>query len=338
MSGVRALCSLVAALCWSHAAASGEPEQPAVVSRDALWRHIFARPAPSAPAGEQGAMAERISLGHDLFRDQRLSGRGDRSCATCHEPARAFTDGRARARGLDGAPLQRNVPALFNLAWGRAFYWDGRAPSLEAQARFPILAANELAGDFASITGRLGADAVIRERFARAFPEAPPVSETNILAAIAAYERTLVSPPTRFDRWVSGDDTALSAEEHAGFAIFVGRGGCVACHGGWRLTDDAFHDIGLATDDPGRGAVAGGVPGLAQFKTPGLRELRQTAPYMHDGSLPTLAAVVDHYAGGFIARPSLAANIRRDLTLTAGEKSALVAFLLTLSADGNEAR
>ncbi len=171
------------------------------------------------------------------------------------------------------------------------------------------------------------------ERFARAFPDHPAISERNVLEALAAYERTLVSGETRFDRWVKGDDSALSEQEMRGFGIFVGKGGCVSCHGGWRFTDDNFHDVGLKSDDPGRSAVPGGAPGLPLFKTPSLREAEHTAPYMHDGSLATLADVVDHYTGGLVKRPSLATNLVRDLRLTDDEKQSLIAFLHTLSSN-----
>jgi cytochrome c peroxidase len=299
--------------------------------RDAIWRMIFARPE-DAP-GADGQISERIALGADLFGDKRLSGAADRACASCHDPAQGFSNGLARGIGRDGAPLKRNVPGLYNLAWGTAFYWDGRAPTLEAQARVPITEPNEMGGDFATIIKRLSHDAAVKSRFARAFPERPVVDEDNIVQALTAYERSLVAPMTRFDAWVKGEDGALSQVEQAGFAIFVGKGGCVACHGGWRFTDDAFHDIGLDSEDLGRGAIGAGASGLPQFRTPGLRELAWSAPYMHDGSKDGLRDVVDHYAGGFLARPSLAANVRRDLSLDGAEKEALVAFLLTLSSE-----
>lgn len=301
--------------------------------RDALWRALFKRPDETPHPADNPPNEVKIALGRTLFHDARLSGNKNRSCASCHDPKQSFSNGERRGIGLDGEPLQRNVPSLFNLAWGTSFYWDGRAPTLEAQARFPIEAPNEMAGSLPEAVKVLRGDAYYAEAFDRAFPERPSVTENNILKALGAYERTLIAPRTRFDDWVEGDDRALSREEQAGFSIFVGKGGCVACHGGWRFTDDAFHDIGLKSDDPGRGAVEGGTPGLAQFKTPSLRESRHTAPYMHDGSLPTLNAVVNHYAGDFVVRPSLATNIRRDLTLSELEKKALVAFLTTLSSE-----
>lgn len=315
-----------------RAQAQVEPGRPAGVSREAVWRAIFARPgsSPVAPAE-----VEKIALGRDLFRDVRLSGSGRASCASCHDPERAFTDGRKTAVGPAGAVLPRNVPALYNLAWATSFFWDGRAASLAEQAKFPILAPDELDGDFAIITQRLTADPATKARFAAAFPDASGVSEASVLDALAAYERSLVSPEIRFDRWVAGDDGALSADELEGFGIFVGKGGCVSCHGGWRLTDDAFHDVGLPGKDLGRGALQQGTPGLPEFKTPSLREVARTAPYMHDGSLAALQDVVEHYAGGLVVRPSLAPTVVRDLKLTTAEKAALVAFLKTLSSEQN---
>ena len=302
-------------------ATAGSAENPA---RDAVWRTIFARPA-AVPEPAPSAAAQ-IALGHDLFHDARLSGNGTASCATCHEPERAFTDGRPKGQGMDGSILARNVPGLYDLASGKSFFWDGRAPTLTAQARFPILAEDEMAGDFPTILQRLDADAEMASRIAAAFPGAGGVTEDAILAALAAYVGSLASPATRFDRWIEGDDSALDEKERQGFALFVGKAGCVSCHGGWRFTDDGFHDIGLPGDDLGR-------DGRRQFKTPSLREAVHTAPYMHDGSLATMEDVVEHYTGRLIVRPSLAPTVVRNLTLSDDEKTALVAFLRTLSSE-----
>jgi cytochrome c peroxidase len=265
---------------------------------EAVWRQMFKRPdTPPAPA-DNPLTPEAVALGAQLFADPRLSGAGRHSCASCHRPERAFTDGRQRARALTGAPLRRNTPALWNLAWSKQFFWDGRAPSLEAQVRMPIEAADEMGGDWPIILQRLEADAALVGQFRVAFPREAAVSEETVVKALASYVRTLVSPPTRFDAWIDGDAGALNSGELRGFRLFTGKAGCVLCHVGWRFTDDRFHD---------------------------------TAPYMHDGSLPTLAAVLRHYTGGFIARPALAPHINRRLRLTAREKADLVAFLRTLS-------
>jgi cytochrome c peroxidase len=295
------------------------------------WRQMFKRPDGPPPASPENPLTpDKIALGARLFSDVRLSGNRERACTSCHEPARAFTDGRRRALGLAGTPLRRNTPSLFNLAWGKQFFWDGRAPSLETQVGMPIAEPQEMGGDWPTILRRLEADGELVRQFHAAFSGHGAISREQVLQAVASYVRSLVSPSTRFDAWIEGGD-ALRAAEVRGFGLFVGKAGCVLCHVGWRFTDDRFHDIGLASQDAGRGAVPGGMPGLAAFKTPGLRELELTAPYMHDGSLASLTAVIDHYAGRFVRRPSLAPHINRRLRLNAQEKADLVAFLRTLS-------
>jgi len=325
-SAAVALGALLCALVFS-----AQAQQVPSSDTQALWRHVFKRPdTPPAPA-DNPLTPEKIGLGAKLFSDPRLSGTGRHSCASCHRPERAFTDRRRQARALTGAPLQRNTPALWNLAWSKQFFWDGRAPSLEAQVRLPIEAADEMGGDWPAILRRLEADAGLVAQFRFAFPDAPAVSEASVVKALASYVRSLVSPPTRFDAWIDGDADALSAAEVRGFRVFTGKAGCMLCHVGWRFTDDRFHDIGLPGKDPGRAAVPDGTPGRTAFKTPSLREAGHTAPYMHDGSLPTLAAVLRHYTGGFISRPTLAPHMNRRLKLTLREKDDLIAFLRTLS-------
>jgi cytochrome c peroxidase len=296
------------------------------------WRQMFQRPdGPPPGSAENPLTPDKIALGARLFSDVRLSGNRERACTSCHEPARAFTDGRRRALGLAGTPLRRNTPSLFNLAWGKHFFWDGRAPTLETQVGMPIVEPQEMRGDWPTILRRLEADGELVGQFHQAFPGHAAISREQVVQAVASYVRSLVSPPTRFDAWIEGDGEAFDPAEVRGFGLFVGKAGCVLCHVGWRFTDDRFHDIGLASPDAGRGAVPGGMPGLAAFKTPGLRELERTAPYMHDGSLANLTAVINHYAGRLVRRPSLAPHINRRLRLTAREKADLVAFLHTLS-------
>ena len=260
---------------------------------EVLWKEKFKRPALPPPSPPDNRLTpDKVALGAKLFIDTRLSGNGKRSCATCHRPEKDFTDGRRRALALSGTPLRRNTPSLWNLAWSKHYFWDGRAPSLEAQVGMPIEEAEEMGGDWPEILRRLGTDADLAQGFRAAFPGEPSLSQATVLKAIASYVRSLVSPPTRFDAWIEGDAQALRPAEVAGFRLFIGKAGCVLCHVGWRFTDDRFHDIGLAGSDGGRGAVPGGTPGLMAFKTPSLRAVARTAPYMHDGSLPTLEAVI----------------------------------------------
>jgi cytochrome c peroxidase len=304
----------------------------------ALWKQRFKREVAPPTPPDNPLTPDKVALGARLFADARLSGKGNRSCASCHRLEMQFTDGRQRALALSGKPLRRNTPSLWNLAWGRHFFWDGRAPSLEAQVQMPIEEPREMGGDWAEILPRLGNDADLVARFRLVFPEEPAISQATVLKALASYVRSLVSPPTRFDAWIEGDGEALHPAEVRGFRLFIGKAACVLCHVGWRFTDDRFHDIGLPGKDRGRGALPGGTPGLMAFKTPSLRELLHTAPYMHDGSLATLEAVIRHYTGGFLARPSLATNINRKLRLSASETSDLIAFLRTLSSEQGPTR
>jgi cytochrome c peroxidase len=170
--------------------------------------------------------------------------------------------------------------------------------------------------------------------FAQVFPRAEPqISPRTISLALAAYERTLVSPPTRFDRWVAGEADALSPSELAGFAIFTGKGRCSSCHTGFAFTDHGFYDIGLSGTDKGRGAEIGLPAADHAFKTPTLRELAWTAPYMHDGSLATLEDVVRHYESGGVVRPTRSTDLPQNLALSEQERADLVAFLETLSSE-----
>jgi cytochrome c peroxidase len=289
-------------------------------------RVLFKRPGPEpVPANK----AEKVTLGARLFRETALSANQKMSCATCHNPEQSFVDGRRTARGNKGQNLPRNTPALWNLDHARTFYWDGRSPTLEAQVKDAIERVGEMAGTLEEGVQRLSRDPAYVTAFQRAFPGSTAIAGEHVLTAIAVYERTLRSPDTRFDRWVAGDDRALTKRELAGLQVFTGKGRCLACHGGWRFTDDGFHDIGLRSLDQGRAAIVGG-SGRA-FKTPSLRETVWTAPYMHNGSLRTLEDVVAHYAGRLERRESVATELRRRIDLSRSERRYLVAFLKTLS-------
>ncbi len=297
------------------------------------WRQAFTRPNHvPAPAGNSTTI-EKVQLGAALFEDTRLSGSGTVSCSGCHQAELSFSDGIDRHPGLDGEPLDRRTPPLWNMAWGLSWFWDGRSASLEAQAAIPIEDKREMGGDLKRAIEALAADPLMRESFAAAFPEDPAVTRDNLMKALAAFERTLVSPQTRFDRWVKGDDEALDQDELAGLSLFAGKAGCVACHQGWRFTDEAFHDIGLHSEDKGRGPILGVKAADHAFKTPSLCERVWSAPYMHDGSLAAFEDVVDHYANGIVDRPTLSADLPRSIELSKTERAQLVAFLNTLSSD-----
>lgn len=291
----------------------------------------YARPAGIPFPAANPYSEAKVALGERLFHEPALSRGGSFACSTCHDPARGFGDGQALSRGVPGTPLARHTPALWNLAWAPSLFWDGHADSLEAQARGPIENPQEMAQPLALGVERLAESADYRRAFAAAFPMSPKIDETNVLAALATYERTLVSPLSRFDRWVAGEADALSPAELRGFLLFNTKAGCASCHEGWAFTDHAFHDIGLAGDDRGRGAAIGLPTVEHAFKTPGLRELGRTAPYMHDGRFATLDEVLDHYAHGIVERPTLSPDLRR-IALTVEERQDLLAFLDTLTA------
>jgi cytochrome c peroxidase len=262
-----------------------------------------------------------VALGRKLFFDTRLSADGRRSCASCHDPARRFSDGRPVAQGSRGTKLKRNTPALLNLEGRAPYFWDGRAASLEEQALLPILNPDELGQDLGVLERTLAADPEYAARFREAFGT-EGVTRHTVARALATFERTLVSAGSRYDRYLLGDTGALSEEEVHGLRLFAGKGECTTCHQGPLLTDNGFHDIGVAGDDPGRPEPARG----ATFKTPSLRDVSRTAPYFHNGSAATLEDVIDHYTRG-------GAEGARDihpLALTPGEKRALVAFLRAL--------
>ena len=322
------ICALFALVWPAFVSAQSPVDAEAAVER---LRIHFARPSSLPVPSNNLLTAAKVALGRTLFHDPRLSSNGKVACASCHSPDLAFRDRAVKSKGVTGRPLNRHTPALWNLAWSPLLFWDGRARSLEAQARFPIEHRDEMGNALAVVSARLAAIPAYMQAFKKAFPATPNVTGRAILKAVASFERTLVSPLTRFDAWVSGNDAALTKLERAGFRFFVGKARCAGCHVGFAFTDRAFHDIGLPTSDLGRGAVLG-LPGLNYaFKTPGLRELVWTAPYMHDGSLATLGDVLRHYVAGVKQRPTLAHELRRPLRLSQADRAALIAFLKTLS-------
>lgn len=298
----------------------------------------FRRPA-TVPFPPNNPYSEaKRALGETLFNDTRLSRDGSMSCATCHDPARGFGDGRARSTGVAGNRLGRHTPGVWNLAWARNVFWDGRARSLEEQALAPVQSADEMAQSLDDLVAQLTRDPAMAEAFRAAFPEQPGITAENAARAIATYERTLVSPPTRFDRWIEGDAGALTPGEAAGFRLFTGKAGCAKCHSGFALSDYAFHDIGLRDEDRGRGAVLRLEAVEHAFKTPSLREIGRSAPYMHDGAIASLDLVLRHYEYNVQARPSLSKDLPWRIELSDGERADLLAFLGTLTSEAEPVR
>ncbi len=276
---------------------------------------------------------EKVGLGRKLFYERLLSRDKSIACATCHDPRRAFTDARPVSVGVFGRTGTRRVPGLINRGYGAAFFWDGRATSLEEQVLQPIQNPNELGMTLGEVLLRLKHSRPYRKQFASAFRRDPNVED--MARTLASYVRTILSGDSPLDRYLNGESQALSDMARRGLEIFRGKGNCTACHVGPNFSDERFHNTGVAWRDgrlldPGRFAVTGKESERGAFKTPTLREVARTAPYMHDGNMTTLADVIEFYNRGGNANPNLDAEIH-PLHLTADEKQALVAFLKSLS-------
>lgn len=311
---------------------------------------------------------DKVELGRRLFYDVRLSANGTVSCGTCHQQARAFTDGRARAVGALGDLHPRSSMSLTNVAYNPAFAWaDSSLRSLEAQAIVPMLATAPvemgLRGHEPRVLTQLNSDRVYAGLFRRAFPNAaPPMTIDHVVKAIATFERTLISMGSPYDRYRYGrDSTAISAEAKRGELFFFSgqRGACFQCHGSWNLsgnvTYDARPDVTPTFFNTGLYHLAGrwsypapntGLHALSQreddvgkFRAPTLRNIAVTAPYMHDGSIATLSEVLDHYARGGRAtlgtqpgqyNPNRAAAVH-GFSMSAQDKRDVLAFLESLT-------
>jgi cytochrome c peroxidase len=256
---------------------------------------------------------EKVALGKKLFSDTRLSRDNTISCASCHHPKFAFTDTRPVSVGVGGRTGNRRVPRLINRAYGKSFFWDGRAATLEDQVTQPIENPKEM-------------DMTLAEASARVQLPVPVVRQ-----ALASYVRTILSGDSPYDRYLQGSGDALSAEQRAGLRLFRGKAGCAVCHVGPNLTDERFHNTGIGWPaDVGRLSVTGREPDRGAFKTPSLREAAGSPPYMHDGSLRTLEEVIDYYDTGGKRNPSLDPEIH-ELMLGPEEKAALASFLRALN-------
>lgn len=288
----------------------------------------------------------KAELGRRLFFDPVLSGGGTMSCASCHIPARSWSDERPRGIGETGATMKVRTPTLLDVAQLPILGWDGKFRDLEDVTFTPVTSPSAMNLPEAEAIARLARAPDYVRAFAEAFSEnagaagAVPESDEAVVTrrriqmALATFQRSIASGRAPFDRWVEGDETAIGSSAKAGFAVFNGKGRCAACHSGWTFTDGSFHDIGVGTgEDIGRAAFfANSVQLRHAFKTPTLRDVAERGPYMHDGSLGTLAEVIDLYDRGGIERPSRSPAIA-PIGLTETEKRDLLAFLRTLSAE-----
>ena len=297
------------------------------------WQEDYRRPKAIPYPEDNPWSAAKAQLGATLFFDPVLSGSHTMACVNCHQPALAWADGLAKAVGDHSQTMNLRSPTLLNIAWLERLGWDGKFPDVESVSFRAISGMANMDLPVQEALDRLQANPAYIRRFQAAFGPGD-ITQQRVEQALATYQRGIVSAQAPFDRWVDGDDAAVSDAAKRGFALFEGKAACSGCHQGWAFTDGSFQDIGSATgEDIGRGVLfPNSVMLRYAFKVPTLRDVAQRAPYMHDGSVPTLEAVIDLYDRGGIARPSRSPKIR-PLGLTAAEKADLISFLQTLTED-----
>lgn len=317
--------------------------------------------APLTPVpipGDNPMSPEKIDLGRMLYFDTRLSGDSSLSCAKCHDPGKGFSNGLQLSDAYPGTKHWRHVPTVLNAAYGAHQFWDGRAGSLEEQCLGPIEAPIEMNQNFTHLVEKLNGIPYYREQFKKVFKS--DITMENLAKAIAAFERTIVSKPGPVDRFLRGDQRALNASQKRGMGLFTGKANCIACHHGPMLSDGGFHTTGVPEIEPlktetdriatrhffargqnypnprsvdadyGRELITKSASDRGKFKTPSLRELVYTAPYMHNGAFETLEDVVDFYIKGGGTHPNKD-PLLKPFELSDQEFDDLLAFLEALS-------
>jgi len=279
---------------------------------------------------------KKIQLGHLLYFDKRLSPDDSVACASCHRPNAGFTDNQPVSDGIRGQKGTRSAPTVINRVFSASQFWDGRAASLEEQAKGPLTNPIEHGfKDEAAVVEKVSSIRQYRELFRAVFNS--DVTMDGIAKAIAAFERTVISGNSKYDRYKVGEKDALNAQEIRGLQIFEGKGNCSPCHAGFNFTDEDFHNLGVGMDaespDLGRYNVTHDESDKGAFKTPTLRAIGKTAPYMHDGSIATLEEVVHFYNVGGHPNSNLSPLIE-PLGLSEQEEKDIVAFLNALDGEG----
>lgn len=275
--------------------------------------------------------AERIELGRRLFFDKGLSVDSTVSCGTCHKPELAFTDGLARSVGHAGQKTPRNAPTLLNVAWHPYFFREGGNPRLESQMLGPLENPDEMSTNIPLLIDRINQSGEYRRLFRKAYGT-DSIDFYHLSRAIATYERSLVAGYSRWDSWYYRGIDVMNEDEKEGWKLFVGKAGCIGCHNGPELTNYSFQNVGLYEkyEDVGLFRRTRDSADIGKMKTPTLRNLIYTAPYMHDGSMKTLEEVVEHYNAG--GRNHWAkSHLIRPLNLSESERTQLVALLKSMS-------
>ena len=302
---------------------------------------VSAMPLPQVPP-------QVAALGQRLFNDPRLSRSNAVACISCHSPAHSFADSKRVSVGHEGRQGQRNTPGLLGVAQIKPLFWDGRASSLEEQALGPLQHADEMAMDVPALPAKLAALDDYTAQFDAAFGQGAGVTLPRILTALADYQRTLLPPVTRFDTFLEGERTALNDRELLGLHLFRTKARCMSCHSGALLTDQQFHNLGLTYygrkkyEDLGRYLVTGRDEDVGKFRTPGLRGVAQSGPWMHNGLFPQMVGLLNMYNAG-MSRPvphnaqqaadpkfPVTSPLLQPLQLTSAEIIALKSFLEVL--------
>jgi cytochrome c peroxidase len=324
VSLARRIALFIFLTAWGGPVAKQAEAQPAPVQL------ISALPDAVPAPKDNPTTQEKVALGKLLFFDPRLSGNNKISCATCHRPDKAFGDGLSLGKGASGHALARNTPSLLHVGFNSILFWDGRAKSLEEQALLPIQAAEEMNQDLGELEQELNAIPGYAERFKSVF--GTKVTRKGIAEALSAFERTLVTHRSPYDRYLRGERDALSQEAKRGMELFFGSAGCARCHQGPLLTDQKFYRLGFSRDK-GLGSITGKPEDNYKFRTPSLRNVARTGPYMHDGSLGTLDDVLFFYLRGVPSGgPSgLPLDIESLQGVSIDETLDLIAFLQALS-------
>jgi cytochrome c peroxidase len=316
---------------------AGAADEPSPLPKDSLPGELVLDKLPlglgTRPVPKDSPLAAgRVQLGRKLFFDPILSADRTVACASCHHPEHGFSSGDARPRGIRGQQLTRRAPSLFNRAYGTAFFWDGRAVTLEEQALQPIENPAEMGSTVETAITRLQGDSAYTAQFKAAFDDG--VSPANLAKAIASFERVLLRGDSVVDRFRrKGEHDAISPEQRSGLWLYESKARCWRCHVGANFTDEGFHNTGVSWGkepaDLGRFTVSKKPEDRGKFKTPTLRGVGLAKSFMHDGSLRTLEDVVEFYNKGGGTNPHLDPAMA-PLELTPGEKRDLVTFLKAL--------
>jgi cytochrome c peroxidase len=314
---------------------SCQPESPVGFAGDEFELDLPPGFGPPPVPADNGFTASRVELGRLLFYDPVLSRDSSISCGSCHRQELAFTDGKRISPGIDGRVGTRNTPTLVNMAYQPHFFAEGGSPTLELQAIGPIEEFHEMDQPIGEAARRARQNPRYQQLARQAYER--DLDPYVITRALSAFQRTLISGRSSFDRYYrEGDSSALSPQQKEGMTLFFSdRTQCSHCHGGLHLSDFDFYNIGLYSQDQadkGRFRITLDSADIGAFKTPSLRNVALTAPYMHDGSLPHLRAVIEHFDQGGQGHRLQAPQIR-PLTLSESEKAALIAFLHSLTDD-----